>query len=244
MTRDEAIGRIRRLLRLGNDAAASPAEAEQALSRAMALSQQYHVDAAALAASDAAEEPIEHRRIEVGLRFSFNRKKAAVLCQKFFQVEAVISTPDVVFIGMPSDLVIAEYVFDYVAGAASRALSAWVKGRRLAISTRANWMTGFYLGIHQTLEAARQDAAAASPENAFALAVFDRLAARRKAYLNKMFPPATLKVGPIGGNNRYNRNAVWAGYVRGKDVQIRPGLNGNRPPAPQLARPAQALLEL
>ncbi|HPA20940.1 MAG TPA: DUF2786 domain-containing protein [Verrucomicrobiae bacterium] len=239
MTRDEAIGRIRRLLKLGNDAAASPAEAEQALSRAMALSRQYHVDAAALATADEVEEPIEHRRIEVGLRFSFNRKQAACICRDFFSVETVISETDLVMIGTAADLTIAEYVFEYCAATASRALSRWVGGRRLATSTRASFVEGFYTAIARGLRNARQDQAAEA--DAFALAVVDRGIERRRAYFKKMFPE-TRSVPTRSG--RRNHTAAAYGYLKGREVQIRPALNGNRPAPAQLERPAQALLEL
>ncbi len=219
MTRTDAISKIRRLLRLGNDSAATRDEAELALSRAMHLSREYHIDAAALADNDEDEEPIIHRRIEVGLRFSLNRQLAASTAATFFSVEAVLSGPDVVFIGTATDIEIASYVFDYCACVASRSLSKWTNGRRLSTSTRASYLHGFYFGILRTLEAQRQDAFA-STNGTWALTVIDQLSKRRREYKDKMFPPSTLK-DVARQRRRMNNKARFDGYVDGKSVTIR-----------------------
>lgn len=223
--------KIARLLRLAEDAAATPAEAGLALARAMDLSHKHNIDLATLNGADA-PPPIVARSISVGARCSFNRKLAAGLAIQYFQVSGVFSLPLLVLIGTESDTMIAEHVITFITRQASRALSDYVGKRKLVASHKKTFLVSFYSGVADNLETERLSHRA-DPINDLALAIIDETATRRRAYKDRLFPPDRLESSKTD-KFRWNHRASRYGYLNGKRTIIRTPVNGAVQPPLQL----------
>ncbi len=223
---DDVTDKIRRLLALADNAAATPYEAVAALDRARHLADRHRIDLEGVRAAGEPDEQIVHITVDLPLRVSLNRKKAISTACQFFRINAVIASPCLVLIGTAADVQIAAYAIDFMMGSASRALSKFVGRRRLAASTRASFLAGFYQALRANLRKGEIEERAGADAMAIAVIV-DRDTARRQALQDKLFPWGIRQVKTSPGG-RFNQRAGVRGAIAGADVHVRPAVGGRR----------------
>lgn len=222
----EISAKIRRLLSLADNEAATPAEAGAALEMARRLARRHAIDLERVRAAGEPGEDIVHITVDLPQRVSLNLKLSISTACQFFHVHAVLAHPCLVLIGTEADVQIASYAIDFMKGAASRALSKFVGRRRLADSTRKSFLEGFYHAVRKNLRKGEIEERAGADAMALALIV-DRAAARRQALKDSLFPGGTQKVKATHGG-RFNRRAGVRGAIAGADVHVRPAVVGGR----------------
>lgn len=125
------VDKIKKLLRLARCKAASPAEAAQALNRALQLIEHHRIDIAALDLDEDTERIVcEH--IHVGDRLSLIKRLVNGILLNYFHVRTCIDRPRLTVIGYENDVSIARYVFDFLVGACTRALRDYAQSERKA----------------------------------------------------------------------------------------------------------------
>ncbi len=223
---DDVTDKIRRLLSLADNAAATPAEAAAALERARRLAARHAIDLQRVRQAGEPEEDIVHITVDLPQRVSLNRKMAISTACEFFRVNSVMAPPCLVLIGTGADVQIAAYAIDFMAGAASLALSRFVGRRRLADSTRKSFLAGFYHAVRANLRRGEIEERAGADAMALAIIV-DRGAARRQALQDQLFPSGTRQVKASHGG-RFDRRAGARGAIAGADVHVRTAVGGGR----------------
>jgi hypothetical protein len=229
----DILDKIKKLLRLGADKAASPAEAELAVQRAYALAAQHQIDIENVSLDDDVRRIIAENFPHPG-RVSFARKKLLNLIATFFNVNVILQPvpawarsltgrqPKVTFIGTTVDIQIARYVYDYLHTACAAALREFIlsRKRRTSPSTQKQFVLGFCYGVSSKIWAAK----AHLTEHQNALILHET--ARRDQFAETAFDPRTLK--PVKADaGRRNENAVAAGFVEGEKVEIRKPIETN-----------------
>lgn len=219
------IEKIKKLLRLGKDSAATQAEAELAIKRAFELASEYQIEIETISLEDDIRR-IVSEEFPVQARLSFARKKILNLLVAFFNVNVIINRvrarcfpilkPTVTFIGKPVDIQIARYVYDYLHTTCATCLKTFcaAQRRRPARSTQESFIQGFVYGVSSTLKAVQAEL----PESQNALIVSER--GRRDQTEADQYKKQSLK--PVKSElSRYNRDATLAGFIQGEKVQIR-----------------------
>lgn len=219
---DNITDKIRRLLALADNVAATPNEAGVALERARRLASRHAIDLERVRAAGQPEEPIIHIAVDLPMRVSLNRKMSISTACQFFRVNAVIADTCLVLIGTEADVQIAAYAIDFMAGSASRALAKFVGRRRLAHSTRMSFLAGFYHAVRANLRKGEIEERAEAGTMALATIV-DRGAARRQAIQDQLFPSGTTKV-QASHRSRFNGRAGALGAIAGADTHVRPAV--------------------
>jgi hypothetical protein len=208
---------IKKLLRLARDKAASPAEASQALNRAMELIQRHNVDAAALDL-DTEEESFVTEKIEIGWRTSLAKHHALLMVDNYFGVRVVLSRPHAAIMGRESDVAIARYVWSFLLGAINRATTAWATAEKKARrKTTGQKRQAFQQGWFYGLRASLSKPAAELPDTRTGIVLATR-AAQLKAYADQQFPH-TAEV-PKRKSPRQNKAAIYQGYIAGRSTTI------------------------
>ncbi len=95
---DDITEKIRRLLSLADNEAATPAEAGAALERARRLADRHRIDLERVRAGGEPEEAITHITVDLPQRVSLNRKMAISTACQFFRVNAVLAPPCLVLV--------------------------------------------------------------------------------------------------------------------------------------------------
>lgn len=91
-TNPDIVDRVKKLLRLARDNAATPAEAAQALNRAMKLITDHRIDAATLDLDEETEQLVcEH--IHIGSRISAIKLQVGGILRRYFHVRPVVDYP-------------------------------------------------------------------------------------------------------------------------------------------------------
>jgi uncharacterized protein DUF2786 len=228
----EIIARIKKLLRLGADKRGNAHEAERAMQLAFELSEKYRVDMDALDLDEATGK-LMHEYWDLGLRFDRLRRGIFSLLQTYFHVTVCVSTPRMLVIGKPTDVLIAKYVHDFLLRAGRNCLRNYeveeLKARRrLTTNKRAAYIAGFIWGLSSKLHGARDMLHLTDVQKALVI-VED---AERTRHLGELVPPhhlADVKALP----DRKHRDAQMAGYFDGRDTSI------NQPLAGSAAAPLQ-----
>jgi hypothetical protein len=234
MTSD-ILDKIKKLLRLGADKAATREEAELAVQRAYELAARHQIDIQDISLEDDLRK-ILAENFPIPGRISFARKKILNLLPAFFNVNVVIQSvpkwartatrqPHVTFIGTTVDIQIAHYVYDYLHTACKDALWQFCASKcglnrtgslrgRPAASTQKQFVTGFVYGVSHKL----REAKASLTENQNALILHE--SARRDQFEQSAYAPKSLK--PVKADpGRRNENAIHAGFIQGEKVEIR-----------------------
>jgi hypothetical protein len=143
----------------------------------------------------------------------------------YFHVEPCISRARaaVVFVGKEADILVAEYVFEYLTRQCRLSLRSWQKvervfGRRVTGNKNANFITGFFYGISAQLDEQRE--ALFVEDSQFAIVLSDQQKAREEALdemMGKTESVPELKHGR-------NRGALMSGYQSGWDTQLNPAI--------------------
>ena len=217
---------IKKLLRLGRDKAASPAEASQALNRAMDLIRKHDVDIATLDL-DEDEERMVLERVEIGWRVSLAKHHALKILIGHFNVHVVLSKPDAAILGTESDVAIAIYVFEFILGACARATVAWAKKEKLARrkttgQKRLAFQQGWFYGLRDGLKPPGE--ATGILEDSKTAIVIAAREKRLKAFVDEQFPELTTVTRK---DPRLNRAAIYQGFLAGRETIIHKPLAGS-----------------
>lgn len=219
------IERVKKLLRLARDKAASPAEAALALNRALELVQQHEIDVAALDL----DEPTERlvcERVRVGWSISFIKRRVNTILLSYFRVRTIWDRPDLAIVGFETDVTIAGYVFHFLVRACSDALRDYVAAERKArrkVTTRKKqgFIQGWIYGVASNLlEPGQQRSEIDDSKTAIVLAAKQ---AAVENHFSDLFPNA---VHSKARRPALNKTSIWNGYVRGKDTTITTPLEG------------------
>lgn len=210
---------IKKLLRLGRDKAASPAEASQALNRAMELIRKHDIDLATLDL-DEEEERMVLERIEIGWRVSLAKHHALKILINHFNVHVVLSKPDAAILGTESDVAIAIYVFEFIQGACARATSAWAKREKLVRrkttgQKRLAFQQGWFYGLRDGLKPPGETTGILD-DSKTALVIAARQK-RLQQFVSEEFPETTTVQRK---NPRLNRTAIYQGFLAGRETKI------------------------
>jgi len=214
--------RIRKLLRLGQ----SPFEheAQRAVELAFELAARHQIEIESLNL-DEGERKIVLVAVECGLRLPLEKSLAANLLGPFFNVSVVRCRGNVKFVGLPQDIEIARYVWEFLSETAHRLVReqrALLRGR-FTENRRRNFLYGFFYGVASKLRASK---AQLIPEgSSTALALVDRAAERHDFVAEQIGPTHTFA---LARPKRRDPDAMTSGYQRGKAVEIRRAMAGSQ----------------
>lgn len=227
----QILDKIKKLLRLGADKAATREEAELAVQRAYELASRHQIDIQDISLEDDIRKIILENFPHPG-RVTFARKKILNLLQAHFNVSVILQCvpawmrtptrqPHVTFVGTKLDIQIAWYVYEFLLLACTTALKEFCTLRRKpAASTQKQFVLGFIYGVSSKLHKAKAELS--EQQNALILSE----CGRRDQFQNAAFHPDLLK--PVKSDaGRRNDNAVHAGFVQGKKVNIRKPIETN-----------------
>ncbi len=226
----EVIEKVRKLLRLARSA--NPHEADLALEKAMALAREHRIQIEGLSVDQAEKATATtHGSSDAFSRMSYGKRYAATIVQRFFNVSAVVGPTILVidgwpragrklnFVGTSVDVQIALYVYVFLT---RRFAYCWAHHRGL-MRNRRSFVHGMYWGIYSKLKEAEPP----EPPHAPGLVL-----AERNAYIGAVFGPT--ENNESKSPDRLAQAAAWAGYLKGRETEIR------RP----LARPKEETLAL
>lgn len=218
--------RIKALLRKTTFNGATEEEANAALDKAESLARKYAIDMARLDPN--VEEETVHiteQSIFSASRLQFERKYACSVCMRCFNVNTVIQrkyNPEtrrfdhhVMFIGTPTNIEIAAYVFHFLSREFAKRMSPKVVPYKL----RESFALGMCSSVCDRLIAQRD-----RMEEQAGLVLLGKEKARRDEFMNKVHPK--LK----GYKERsISASAYYQGVEEGNSIQLSKGLaNGER----------------
>lgn len=216
--------RIKKLLRLSKSP--NQHEAELALSMAFEIAARHQIDIESIDLDDDLRRIVQES-MSVGYRFSLSKKLALMVVKTYFNVNPVISYPNVLFIGTGPDIAIARHVFHYLTATYDRICAGYKSrmGRRFTATRRRSYTQGFFYGVGAKL---KQNTVTLELENnQYGLIV------RREEQRRQEFEEATLNIVsvPLRKEGRRDNSWLMQGYRDGKAVEM------NTPIAPKA--PAQ-----
>lgn len=154
-TPQQVIEKLRKLLRLATDKAATQGEAEAAMQKAQELALRYKVELAGIDhAERPAEEYTEDRQIR---RKTFQAKYVEWIVRKHFNVQMVMGAAGELFvIGKPTDIAFAKWVMEFLEGEFPRLWTAYQKQTQCGQGARVNYFFGIYQGLDSKLTENKQ----------------------------------------------------------------------------------------
>jgi hypothetical protein len=154
-TPNEVIEKLRKLLRLATDKAATQGEAEAAMQKAQELALRYKIE---LAGIDHAERPAEEYAQDVqSRRKTFQAKYVEWIVRKHFNVQMVTGCDGQLFvIGKPTDIAFSKWVMEFLEGEFPRLWTAYQRATSCGQGARVNYFFGVYQGLDQKLTENKQ----------------------------------------------------------------------------------------
>ena len=151
----KTLDRIRKLLRLAKDKAATPAEAEAAAQAACELATRHHVDTASLNL-DEHEEAIIGKYLKAGRNDRLAKGVRGVL-RTYFHVDTCFCGKTVLFVGRETAVAIAEFIWPFLLRAGRSACGEYEQAekrqrRKMTSLKRDNFFAGFCWGLHDKLK--------------------------------------------------------------------------------------------
>lgn len=228
MTNEEAIEKIKKLLRMKRGG--TPGEIENALAMAAKIAREHDIDLAGVD-PDEEKQKIGHEDEIFGLKIPLEAKHAANICVRFFNVEICITPAirlwwmkrkgKVTFVGTAWDIQVARYVFVFLQ---RHFRYAWTHRQNRRLRNRDAFLFGMALGICAKLQEGKDTLTGDG------LIHVGRLKLRRD-YFDRLFPNSkTVKL-----NNDSNANdSKLAGWHEGRKTEIRSGLDKAAPARPAL----------
>lgn len=218
------IEKITKLLRLARDKAASPAEAAQALARALELIAKHDLDLGEINLDEPTEKFVRDH-IHVGQRVSLVKKLVAGIMLSFFHVKVCLTSPRLAVLGRDSDVQIALYVFDFLVKSCTRECVLWAQSerssrRKVTPSKKESFIRGWIYGVVSNLEPVAAQLEAAGSRSIILL----RKAALEDFYADEFPETRTIAIR----KPRINKTALVSGYHSGRQTNIRPPLNGGQ----------------
>lgn len=219
--------KIKKLLRLARCPGATAAEAANALSRAMEMIEKHQIDASSLDLDEEAERIVDER-IQAGQRVSLIKKLVANLLVHFFSVRVIrecdrFGDVSFVLVGYEHDVTIAQYVFEFLTRACTKASSRYAATerqarRRVTLRKKQGFVEGWIWGVASNLHGRKK--AEALTDGSAAIVLADR-ARRRDARYEELFPNRTS--APV--KTAANKTARERGWVEGRNTTINQPLN-------------------
>jgi hypothetical protein len=220
------IEKIKKLLRLARDKAASPAEAAQALARAMELIARHDLDLGEINLDEPTEKFIRDH-IHVGLRVSLVKKLVIGILQSFFHVRVCLTSPRLAILGRESDVQIASYVFAFLVRSCAKAFSAWAQRerasrRKISTGKKESFIRGWIYGVSSNLEPVK-----AQIEDSGSRSIILMRQAALEDFYSQEFPHTrTITIA----KGRENTRALVSGWHAGKQTNVRTPLNSGAEP--------------
>lgn len=213
--RDTIIEKIRKLLRMKRGG--TPDEVATALRLAQELAAKHNIDIGSVNPDvESREVPITHCDEPHGSRVSWESRYAGMIVDQFFKVRAFKSVSEdcrqyvLRFVGEEWDIQIAIYVYRFLCVHFRREWNT----RRGRCRNRQAFMWGMYLGVCSKLKE-RQPA-----EQPAGIVLAGRGLIRRDQYIAERWELKSCDVEPDGDASA----ARWAGFVAGKETEIRSGV--------------------
>lgn len=234
MTREEAMEKIRKLLRMKHGG--TPDEVATALRLAKELAQKHGIELDKVDPDVENERPIGHQDFVHGARVQWECIYAAQICDKFFNVRAFQAVNEahtkyvMRFVGTGWDTQIAIYVYTFLCGHFRREWATRKRKRRLR--NRQAFMWGMYLGLAAKLRE-RQPEVVQEP----GIVLLNRGLARCNAYIAARWELKSENIQPDGKADR----SRYAGYIAGQETEIRSGVKGSQPKSGQITSGALQL---
>lgn len=232
-TPQEIIEKLRKLLRLATDKAATQGEAEAAMQKAQELALRYKVELAGLEhAERPAEEYTEDRQQR---RKTFQAKYVEWIVRKHFNVSMVYGAGGQLFvIGKRTDIEFAKWVTEFLEGEFPRLWQSYQRETRCNQGARVNYFYGVYTGLDAKLTENKQrvegEAIIEAEMNGdrriaanYQLAVVSDQKALAAAM--KRFHP-NLKFSGRSTINIRHESAIAAGQRAGRNININRPLGG------------------
>jgi hypothetical protein len=218
------IERIKKLLRLGADKRGNPHEAERAMQLAFELSEKYRVDMQGLDLDENTEK-VMHEAWAMGARYDRIRRGVCGILMVFFHVDVVVSRPELLIVGKPTDVLIAHYVYDFLLRACRDCLKSYeaaekVARRRVTTGKKANYLQGFFWGVSRKLRESKQDLRLSDSQDALVLDEDQD----RERYVDVLCGANAVKLKALPEHRRHD-SAIDAGYRAGLDTTIHQPLN-------------------
>jgi hypothetical protein len=238
--RDKILDRIKKLLRMRRGGTA--AEVETALALAAELARKHGINLGQIDPDEQpAEQPITHIDAVTSARLQWECKFSALIAHQFFNVNALIrflggttykglggryglrgtSQYCITFVGTAWDIQIAVYVYTFLIRAFR---DAW-RIRRGRARNRHAFMHGMYHGLCSKLDEQRKQQVSGE-----GLIFVGRALARRENYLQRFGKLGSQDTTPDADATA----ASLAGYMAGRDTEIRSGITNNGIAAPLL----------
>lgn len=216
---------VQKLLRLAKCQGATPAEAANALARALELIDKHNIDIASLDLDQEAERLICDR-IHIGQRMSLIKRLVSGVVRAYFNVRTCIDYPHLAILGFEQDVAIAGYVFDYLVRAATDAVKTYAaeekSARRKVTSRKKNsFIQGWIYGVSSNLGEKRE---AAILEDSKLAIVLSTRKERVAAYFSEVFPRSVVVKHR---QQSRNKKAIWRGFCKGQGVTIHQPLTGS-----------------
>lgn len=216
------IEKIKALLRLGRSG--NRHEAELAMRKAFELTQKHHVDVTGLDIDEETEH-IGHEAFSFGRRVSYLQGRVLNVLVNFFHVDVCIRWESLVFVGTPTDIAIAHYVYGFLCQQGQSLLRRWCSEekklrRRMSADKKKNFIQGFIYGIVEQLRQQKEVMQVDDSKTAIILAERQN----REKYMDDLVPgntPKKLKAP------EKRRGALMSGYFAGQDTKINKPLTGS-----------------
>lgn len=240
MSREEALEKIKKLLRMKRGGTAG--EVENALAAAQKIAAEHGIDLNSVD-PDAKDDPIGHEDTIIGARIQFECKYASLVCQSFFNVSVFTRRASwtkyaLTFVGTEWDRQIAIYVYHFLVGHFRREWNT----RRGRCRNRQSFLWGMYCGLCSKLREQMPDAGIYTlvKDGVVVIDPKQRALQRRKDYIAENFGEMESK---STAPDRDSETAKYRGWVAGRETNIRKGVNGapaarERIDAPRPALPA------
>lgn len=220
----EHIEKIKKLLRLSKDKAATPAEAALALKRALDLINRHNLDIDSLNLDEESEKLV-YEYISVGRRISFIKRRVNGILLNYFHVRTIWSYGQLAVVGFEHDVTIAGYVFHFLVRACTSALSQFVANERLARrkitdKKKKSFVQGWMYGVASNL---RKDDQGGNLEDQKAAIIIANREKQVASYFDQVFPKTrSVKIA----HEKPIKSALYRGYLEGQITSITTPLKG------------------
>jgi hypothetical protein len=236
MTREEAVEKIKKLLRMKRGG--TPAEIDTALGLAAELARKNGIDIESVDPDQVQEEPISHIDATTSARLRWECKYAGLVCQQFFNVTILITQDRLTsysgfglrgrsefklrMIGTDWDIQIAIYVYRFLV---FHFRHCWATRRGRSRNRRA-FMYGMYYGVCSKLDEKKKQEVSTE-----GVVLLGRAVARREQYLQSVWGE-TCKESTVPDTEA--TVSQLQGYRAGRETEIRSGLTSAGKSAPML----------
>ena len=216
MTKEEALEKIKKLLRTNGR---TEAEADTASVLASCITQKHGIDLETVdLSSKTSSNEITHLVVETYRKWKAEYSFAGLICKRFFEVHIVhVSIPSLsgrdhlmVFIGKPQHIEIATYVYHYLVRIFAL---AWNNRSNKRLKKRKDFIVGAYLSLSHKLTI---------PTHVDQQQLILNRFHQREEYLKSTFNGA----GERNVLTNIKSRSGCAGWVAGKDINIRPAVEG------------------